>query len=122
MGSVCFSLASILRCTPITSLQSIILIIPTALEVIFSSSLIFANLNGGRCAAYSFPLPHCLSTNITSSRKHLLLTAEGWIYLTLSLMELIRTIVPGVQNSVGLFQGIDIGIGALFLVNRNVIF
>ncbi|KJA23812.1 hypothetical protein HYPSUDRAFT_65934 [Hypholoma sublateritium FD-334 SS-4] len=91
MGSVCFSSASILRCTPITSLQSILLIIPTALEVIFSSSLIFANLNGGR--------------------KHLLLTAEGWIYLILSLLELIRTIVPGVQNNVALFQGFDIGIG-----------
>ncbi|KAJ7050410.1 hypothetical protein C8F01DRAFT_1179068 [Mycena amicta] len=48
MGSLCFSSASILRCESFTKLESQLLIIPTALELLFSSALIFTNWGTGR--------------------------------------------------------------------------
>ncbi|PPQ92199.1 hypothetical protein CVT25_008973 [Psilocybe cyanescens] len=91
MGSICLSSASILRCTPITQLhENILLVIPTALEVIFSTSLIFAKWGQGR--------------------RHLLLTAEGWTYLILTVIELLSNVVPAVRSNLSLFRGLDLGI------------
>ncbi|KAF8186333.1 hypothetical protein BJ912DRAFT_813541, partial [Pholiota molesta] len=91
MGSVCLSSAPILRCTSLSKLQSILLVIPTALEVIFTTSLIFVNWNG--------------------RKRHLLLTAEGWVYFILSLVELVSDIVPGAHDNLSLFRAFDVGIG-----------
>ena len=46
------------------------------------------------------------------SRKYLLLTAEGWIYLILSGIELFSDVVPAVRDNLGLFRGFDLGLGA----------
>uniref|UniRef100_A0A8H7XS23 Uncharacterized protein n=1 Tax=Psilocybe cubensis TaxID=181762 RepID=A0A8H7XS23_PSICU len=91
MGSVCLSSASILRCSPTPEPRdNFLLVIPTALEVIFTSSLIFAKWGQGR--------------------RHLLLTAEGWIYLILTVIELISN-VPTVRSNFSLFRDLDLGIG-----------
>ncbi|KAJ7165327.1 hypothetical protein C8R46DRAFT_867901, partial [Mycena filopes] len=91
MGSLCFSAASILRCESFTSLQSQLLIIPTALELIFSTTLIFTNSGGWR---------------------HLLLTAEGWSYFALALLELLSHNIPAVRDNVSVFSIVDIVLGA----------
>ncbi|KAJ6562437.1 hypothetical protein B0H19DRAFT_1260013 [Mycena capillaripes] len=94
MGSqaLCFSSASILRCESFTSLQSQLLIIPTALELIFSTSLIITNWGTGW--------------------RHLLLTAEGWSYFALALLELLSHIIPAVRDDVSVFTIVDIVLGA----------
>ncbi|TFK31840.1 hypothetical protein BDQ12DRAFT_739753 [Crucibulum laeve] len=90
MGSICFSSASILRCSPYTSSDNF-LIVPTALEVIFSTSLIFINWNAGR--------------------RHLLLTFEGWTYLAISIVELLSHMLPAARRSVSVFRAFDLAIG-----------
>ncbi|KAF8185823.1 hypothetical protein K438DRAFT_1836386 [Mycena galopus ATCC 62051] len=94
MGSlpVCFSAAAILRCESFTSLQSQLLIIPTGLELIFSTALIFTNWGTGW--------------------RHLLLTAEGWSYFALVLLELLSHTIPAVRDSVTVFSIVDIVLGA----------
>ncbi|KAJ7616367.1 hypothetical protein DFH06DRAFT_1307130 [Mycena polygramma] len=92
MGSLCFSSASILRCESFTSLESQILIIPTALELIFSTTLIFTHWGTGW--------------------RHLLLTAEGWSYFALALLELLSHNIPAVRDNVSLFSIVDIVLGA----------
>ncbi|KAF8153071.1 hypothetical protein B0H34DRAFT_800323 [Crassisporium funariophilum] len=91
MGSICLSSASILRCASLTKIQNIVLIIPTALEVIFSTSLVIINRDGGR--------------------RQLLLTAEGLFYLTLTLVELFSQILPAVRENLTLFRAFDLAIG-----------
>ncbi|KAF7366314.1 hypothetical protein MSAN_00887600 [Mycena sanguinolenta] len=92
MGSLCFSSASILRCESFTGLQSQLLIIPTALELVFSTALIFTNWGTGW--------------------RHLLLTAEGWSYFALALLELLSHNLPAVRDSVTVFSIVDIVLGA----------
>ncbi|KAJ7080976.1 hypothetical protein B0H15DRAFT_475780 [Mycena belliarum] len=92
MGSLCFSSASILRCESFTTLESQLLIIPTALELIFSTTLIFSNRGTGW--------------------RHLLLTAEGWSYFALALLELLSHTLPAVRDSVSVFSVVDIFLGA----------
>ncbi|KAJ7121108.1 hypothetical protein C8R44DRAFT_981935 [Mycena epipterygia] len=96
MGSLCFSSASILRCESFTSFQSQILIIPTALELIFSTTLIITNWGTGW--------------------RHLLLTAEGWSYFALALLELLSHTIPAVRDSVSVFTIVDIVLGATSFV------
>ncbi|KDR77146.1 hypothetical protein GALMADRAFT_210272 [Galerina marginata CBS 339.88] len=96
MGSICLSSAPILRCASLTQLENILLVIPTALEVIFTSSLIFAKWGRGR--------------------KHLLITAEGWTYFVLVMVELLSGIVPPLQNNLSLFRALDLGIGVASFV------
>ena len=91
MGSICLSSASILRCTSLTRIQSIILIIPTALEVIFSTLLIFVNWGNGR--------------------RHLLITAEGCVYAALALVDLLSHILPAAQKDLDIFRALDRAIG-----------
>ncbi|KAJ6597502.1 hypothetical protein DFH09DRAFT_972155 [Mycena vulgaris] len=92
MGSLCFSSASILRCESFTTLESQLLIIPTALELIFSTTLIITNWGTGW--------------------RHLLLTAEGWSYFALALLELLSHTLPAVRDSVTVFSIVDIVLGA----------
>ncbi|KAJ7768601.1 hypothetical protein DFH07DRAFT_680909, partial [Mycena maculata] len=92
MGSLCFSAASILRCESFTALESQILIIPTALELIFSTTLIITNWGTGW--------------------RHLLLAAEGWSYFALALLELLSHTIPAVRDSVTVFSIVDIVLGA----------
>ncbi|KAJ7216372.1 hypothetical protein GGX14DRAFT_604502, partial [Mycena pura] len=92
MGSLCFSSATILRCESFTSLESQLLIIPTALELIFSTTLIITNWGNGW--------------------RHLLLTAEGWSYFALALLELLSHNIPAVRDSVSVFSIVDIVLGA----------
>lgn len=87
MGSICLSSASILRCTSLTRIQSIILFIPTALEVIFSILLIFVNWGNGR--------------------RHLLITAEGCVYAALALVDLLSHILPAAQKDLNIFRALD---------------
>ncbi|KAJ7224777.1 hypothetical protein C8J57DRAFT_231211 [Mycena rebaudengoi] len=93
MGSLCFSSPSILRCASFTSLQSQLLIIPTALELLFTASLVYTNWGAG-------------------SRRHLLLTAEGCSYFALALLELLSHTLPAVRDSVKVFTVVDIILGA----------
>ncbi|KAJ7172996.1 hypothetical protein C8R43DRAFT_978153 [Mycena crocata] len=92
MGSLCLSSASILRCESFTTLESQVLIIPTALELLFSTSLIITNRGTGW--------------------RHLLLTAEGWSYFALALLELLSHTIPAVRDSVSVFTIVDIVLGA----------
>jgi hypothetical protein len=92
MGSLCFSTASILRCESFTALESQLLIIPTAVELLFATSLIYANWGKGR--------------------RHLLLTAEGWSYFALALLELLSHNIPAVRDSVSVFSIVDTVLGA----------
>lgn len=77
MGSICLSTASILLCEPYSQLQDIVLVIPTAIEVIFSTLLIFTR----------------------GSRRNLWLTAEGWIYFALALVDMLSRIIPAARDS-----------------------
>ncbi|RDB28283.1 hypothetical protein Hypma_001413 [Hypsizygus marmoreus] len=87
MGSLCLSTASILRCESFSRLQVILIIVPTALEVILSTSLIFTNWGTGR--------------------THLWLTAEGWIYFALALLEMFSHILPAVRDNPEIFKALD---------------
>ncbi|KAF9463236.1 hypothetical protein BDZ94DRAFT_633486 [Collybia nuda] len=87
MGSLCLSSASILRCESFTRIQVILLVIPTALEVIFSTSLVFTNWGTGR--------------------RHLWLTAEGWIYFGLAVVEMLSHILPAARDSAEIYKVLD---------------
>ncbi|KAF8065297.1 hypothetical protein FPV67DRAFT_1388590, partial [Lyophyllum atratum] len=87
MGSLCLSTASILRCASFTRLQVILLVVPSALEVVFSTSLIFTNWGTGR--------------------RHLWLVAEGWVYFTLALIEMLSHILPAARDRAGVFNVFD---------------
>jgi len=50
--------------------------------------------------------------NMIFIRRYLLLTAEGWIYLTLSGIELLSDVLPAVRDNLGLFRAFYLGIGA----------
>lgn len=88
MGSICLSSASILRCDSLTRNQNIYLIIPTALEVIFSTSLVLINRGPGK--------------------RNLLLTAEGLFFLLLVVLELLSQILPAVRGNLHLFKAFDL--------------
>jgi len=108
MGSICLSSASILRCASFSRLENFLVIIPTVLQFIFSTALLFVNWNGGRCV----PLHIIKFGPDTIFRRYLLLTAEGWIYLILSGIELFSEVVPAVRDNLSLFRGFDLGLGA----------
>ncbi|KAF8909615.1 hypothetical protein CPB84DRAFT_1764983 [Gymnopilus junonius] len=91
MGSICLSSASILRCASLTQLENVLLIIPTAVEVIFSTSLIFMQWGQGR--------------------RHLFIVAEGWSFLALVLLEMFSEIIPAIQMNLLVFRAFDLGIG-----------
>ncbi|KAK0480051.1 hypothetical protein IW261DRAFT_109015 [Armillaria novae-zelandiae] len=92
MGLPCLSSASILRCESLTRIQYVVLVIPSVVEVIFSTSLIYTNRGAGR--------------------RHLLLTVEGWSYLTLAILDLISHILPAVRDNIRTFESMDVIVGA----------
>ncbi|XP_006455280.1 hypothetical protein AGABI2DRAFT_121212 [Agaricus bisporus var. bisporus H97] len=92
----CISLASNLRCYYSTHGKQDYhtpLIIPVALEVIFTSSLLF--------------------TNRRSGRRHLFLVAEGFLDFLLALLEVLAFRIPAVRSNISHFKAIDKAIGAL---------
>lgn len=91
MGSICLSSASILRCDSLGRNQNLYLIIPTALEVVFSISLIFIDRGLGK--------------------RNLLITAEGLSFLTLVVLELVAQTIPAVRGNLRLFKAFDLAIG-----------
>lgn len=110
MGSVsiCLSSASILRCHSLTRIQNICLIIPTALEIIFSTSLVFVQRGPGKWVGKSIPsLPSCWLVY----RRNVLLTAEGLSFLTLVVLELLSNTLPAVRGNLHLFEAVDLAIG-----------
>ena len=54
MGTVCLSPAPALRCVGLSLTEEVITLVPTALEVIFSLGLVFAECDAGRCVLSSF--------------------------------------------------------------------
>ncbi|KAL4263855.1 hypothetical protein AB1N83_005460 [Pleurotus pulmonarius] len=91
--SICLSAASNLRCATFTQVQSGLLLIPTGLELLFATSLVFTNWGSGW--------------------RHLLLTAEGWIYFVLTLVDVLASIVPAVRDHLGSYEVVDRIIGAM---------
>ncbi|KAK0193915.1 hypothetical protein F5146DRAFT_998415 [Armillaria mellea] len=73
-------------------IQYVVLVIPSAVEIIFSTSLIYTNRGAGR--------------------RHLLLTVEGWSYLTLAILDLISHILPAARDNLKTFETLDIIVGA----------
>ncbi|KAF9521771.1 hypothetical protein CPB83DRAFT_887841 [Crepidotus variabilis] len=91
MGSICLSAAPILRCASLDNIQNVALIIPASLEVIASTTLVYLNWGSGK--------------------RHLLLTAEGWMYFVLALLELLSFIVPSIRDNLSVFRTLDSAIG-----------
>jgi len=107
MGSICFSSAPILRCSSFTRDQNLAFFVPPVVEILFSTSLIFFNWGSGRCGQSVSAFPKLMKIY----RRHLLLTADGWVYLLLALMELLSQILPAVRGNLSLFRTFDVGIG-----------
>ena len=89
MGSICLSTASILRCDSLTRNQNIYLIIPTALEVIFSTSLVFIDQGPGKWVAKSISLIRnlimtCLKTKSAPNGRRIVFphTCGSWTHLS----------------------------------------
>lgn len=68
-----------------------VLVIPSAVEIIFSTSLIFTKRGAGR--------------------RHLLLTVEGWSYLTLAIFDLISHMLPAARDNLRTFETMDVIVG-----------
>ena len=111
MGSTCLSVAPILRCAPLNQLQNIVLIIPVGLEVLLATSLVYFNWGFGRYVMEQSVVIR-VSKTIFFYRRYLLLTAEGWIYFTLALFELVSNVLPSIRNNVSLFRAFDVFIGS----------
>ncbi|KAL4251047.1 hypothetical protein ABKN59_006225 [Abortiporus biennis] len=93
MGTICLSLAPILRCESLTRVEAIALIIPPALEIVFAIGLVILKRGTGK--------------------KHLLLSAEGLVYFTIALLDLLIHLIPGAHHSLSFFKGIDTTIGVI---------
>jgi hypothetical protein len=93
MGTLCFSQALILRCESLSETEDIALFIPTCVEVLFTTSLIFRTWSSGRW--------------------RLFLILEGWVYFALALLELLSHIIPAVRDHLDVFKPIDIILGIL---------
>ncbi|KAG7092869.1 hypothetical protein E1B28_009181 [Marasmius oreades] len=92
MTSICLSSAPNLRCFPFSKNEYIAITVPTGLEIIFSSYLIFVNRGPGR--------------------KNLFLAAEGWFYFALALLEMLLHILPAARDNPNASRIIDITLGA----------
>jgi len=54
---------------------------------------------------------HAGHANVVIRRRHLLLTAEGWLYFVLALVELLSNLIPAVRGNISIFRALDVGIG-----------
>ncbi|THH17978.1 hypothetical protein EW146_g2926 [Bondarzewia mesenterica] len=93
MGSVCLSLVPVLRCIALSKLETALLLIPPALEVVFSVGLVFAGWGAGR--------------------KRFFLAAEGPIYFLLCLLDFLPHIIPGIADSLSAFKVFDIVVATI---------
>ncbi|THH30486.1 hypothetical protein EUX98_g3697 [Antrodiella citrinella] len=96
MGTICLSLAPILRCQSLNRIQSAVLFIPPAVEIMFSVTLVVAKKG--------------------KDRDHLFLAGEGLAYAMLTLLDLLTHLLPGVSNNLVVFKALDIFVGALSFV------
>ncbi|KAK2460037.1 hypothetical protein APHAL10511_007960 [Amanita phalloides] len=94
MGSLCFSSVPILRCDLLSLSQNIALVIPVALEAL-STTILFLKL---------------------WSRRQLLLTCESWIYLLLTIVELISQLYPPMRQGLNTFRNFDTVIGMMSFI------
>ncbi|KIJ39212.1 hypothetical protein M422DRAFT_49719 [Sphaerobolus stellatus SS14] len=94
MNSLCLSLAPNLRCQSLSRIQSLILVIPPALELLFSLTLAF--------------------TPNTSLRgqKRWLLVLDGVSFFALALLDVLAHSIPAISTSITPFTIIDLTIAA----------
>ncbi|KAI0703055.1 hypothetical protein BC835DRAFT_1303289 [Cytidiella melzeri] len=92
MTAICLSLAPNLRCQTLTHLESSLVLIPPALEILFCVSL-------------------CIIKRGTD-RKHLLLAGDGFLYFLLALLDMLAHVLTVVDNSFSAFKALDLIIGA----------
>ncbi|KAI0791519.1 hypothetical protein BC629DRAFT_367491 [Irpex lacteus] len=92
MTPTCFSLAPNLRCQTLTHLESALVIIPPALEIIFCVIL-------------------CIIKRGSGDRRYFLLAGDGLLYFVLALFDVLAHVV--VDNSFIAFKAFDITTGAL---------
>ncbi|CUA72767.1 hypothetical protein RSOLAG22IIIB_05026 [Rhizoctonia solani] len=93
MSLLCFSLAATLRCAGIPNTQSIILLVPPAIEALQSLFLIRTVWRNGR--------------------KRWLLAVEAWMFLLLAILDYASHATVRGMWSVGVFEPMDKAIGVL---------
>ncbi|TDL27776.1 hypothetical protein BD410DRAFT_893961 [Rickenella mellea] len=93
MGSICLSLTPILRCSSLTRTQSIVLLVPTALQVVFAIGLLVCKWGSGR--------------------KHYFLVTEGFATFVLALLDFLSHILPLARNG---YKTFDISIGVISFI------
>ncbi|KAI0342457.1 hypothetical protein BDW22DRAFT_1429292 [Trametopsis cervina] len=89
----CLSLAPILRCESLSHVDSAVLLIPPALEIVFCVSL-------------------CINKR-GADRKHLLLAGDGLLYFVLATLDVLAHSLSVFDASLSAFKAIDITIGIL---------
>ncbi|KIY67546.1 hypothetical protein CYLTODRAFT_454361 [Cylindrobasidium torrendii FP15055 ss-10] len=94
MGSVCLSAASILRCSPLSWTENIVIIVPPAVQLLISFLVIRTHGRNG------------------SKYSHLLII-ESCISLLLAILDLVSHTLPAVRDVLPTFTALDIALGAL---------
>ncbi|TRM67626.1 hypothetical protein BD626DRAFT_103641 [Schizophyllum amplum] len=97
MGYICLSSPTVLRCQSFTTVQSVVLVIPAGLEALVASWTVYANWGLGH-------------------RKHMLLAAEGCVYLALALLDMITHLLPAIRDDIRAFRVVDtiVGVASVF--------
>ncbi|CAE6382466.1 unnamed protein product [Rhizoctonia solani] len=93
MGLLCLSLAATLRCAGIPNTQSIVLLVPPAIEALQSLFLIRTVWRNGR--------------------QRWLLVAEAWMFLVLAILDYVSHATVRGMGSLGVFEPMDKAIGVL---------
>ncbi|KAG8768933.1 hypothetical protein FRC12_005267 [Ceratobasidium sp. 428] len=96
MSLICLSLPATLRCAGIARTESIVLLVPPAIEAVVSLFLIHAVWRNGR--------------------KRWLLVAEAWIFLLLAVLDFSSHDAVRITSSLAVFAPFDRAIGALSVV------
>lgn len=96
MSILCLSLAATLRCTGIPKTESIVLLVPPAIEALVS--LFF------------------IRTVWRNGRKRWLLVAEAWIFLLLTILDFASHAAVRASPSLTVFKPLDNAVGALSFV------
>ncbi|KAF8836999.1 hypothetical protein BDN67DRAFT_247156 [Paxillus ammoniavirescens] len=91
---LCLSLTPNLRCSGFSQLESRMLIIPPAIEVIVCVFFVLVKWE-------------------TGSRAHILLIADGILYFVLALLDTLSYVVPAVRNSLSCFKVLNIFVGSV---------
>ncbi|KAG9122300.1 hypothetical protein FRC07_001394 [Ceratobasidium sp. 392] len=96
MSLICLSLPATLRCAGIARTESIVLLVPPAIEAIVSLFLIHAVWRNGR--------------------KRWLLVAEAWVFLLLAVLDFASHDAIRITSSLAVFAPFDRAVGALSVV------